>query len=230
MPLLLDMLDRIASLPGWGIVSSENLANSVGLVASTGVSLSRFIYSLGIPCIGTHASQLIASSYKNVNAFINALDEASTFDDFNIMDNAQHPFALLTGDEASDKVKGIGPVALSSLLAYSKEEVLMKAAKDLTKALTIHDDSAPQIDDFKNEGSFFKDLSIVFTGALPISRTAAQNAVKARGAKSTPNTISKSTTLVVVGEKGGKKAKQASEMGIQVMDAVEFMKLIGPES
>ena len=223
------MLERIAGLPGWGIVSSENLADSVGLVASTGVSLSRFIYSLGIPFIGTHASQLIASSYKNVNAFINALDEASTFDDFNIIDNAPHPFALLTGDEASDKVKGIGPVALSSLLAYSKEEVLMKAAKDLTNGLTIHDDSAPQLDGFNKYDSLFKDMSIAFTGTLPISRTAAQNAVKARGAKSTPNTISKSTTLVVVGEKGGKKAKQASEMGIQVMDADEFMKLIGPD-
>ncbi|KAL3805583.1 hypothetical protein HJC23_005827 [Cyclotella cryptica] len=224
----LDILDKIAALPGWGVVSSENLADSVQLVASTGVSLARFIYSLGIPFIGSHASQLIASSYKNVNAFLNVLDEASNFDESNLIDNAPHPFVMLIGDAASDKVKGIGPVALSSLLAFSKEEVLMKAAKDLAQALQVHEEPAIQIADFNAADSFFKDMSVVFTGTLPMSRTAAQNAVKARGAKSTPNTVSKSTTLVVVGEKGGKKAKQANEMGIQVMRAEEFMKLIGP--
>jgi NAD-dependent DNA ligase len=30
----------------------------------------------------------------------------------------------------------------------------------------------------------------------------------------------------VVGEKGGKKAKQAEEMGVQIMEVDEFMKLI----
>jgi DNA ligase (NAD+) len=123
-------------------------------------------------------------------------------------------------------VKGIGPVALSSLLAYSKEEVLVKAAKDLAKALKIHDETASQANDLNIEDSPFKDMIIVFTGTLPISRTAAQNVVKAKGAKSTPNSVSKSTDLVVTGDKGGKKVNQAKELGIQVMEADEFMKLI----
>jgi NAD-dependent DNA ligase len=50
--------------------------------------------------------------------------------------------------------------------------------------------------------------------------------VKTRGAKSTSNIISKSTTLVVVGDKGGKKEKQAKELGVRVMDADEFMQII----
>ena len=50
---------------------------------------------------------------------------------------------------------------------------------------------------------------------------------KALGAKSSPNTINKSTDIVVVGDKGGKKVKQAEEMGVTVICADEFLKLIG---
>lgn len=221
----IEMLQQISELPGWGTLSSENLAESIQTVSSRGVSLSRFIYSLGIPFIGTQASQLIAASYKTADAFLSALEDASSYDESIISDNRIHPFIILTGDDESEKVKGIGPVALSSLLAYSKEDVLVKAAKDLTKALTIHEETTVQAG-VTSDNSPFKDMTIVFTGTLPISRTAAQNAVKTRGAKSTPNTVSKSTNLVVVGEKGGKKAKQAEELGVPIMEVDEFMKLI----
>ena len=71
-------------------------------------------------------------------------------------------------------------------------------------------------------------MTVVFTGALPgMSRTMAQNAVKELGAKATPNTVSKATTLVVEGDKGGKKARQARKLDIRVIDSTEFMKLIG---
>ena len=194
-------------------------------MASKGVSLSRFIYSLGIPFIGTQASQLIASSYQTSDAFLSALENAASFEESSKVD-IQHPFVLLTGDNETEKVKGIGPVALSSLLAYSKERMLVDAAKDLASALTVHNEAPISLSNSTSEDSYFRDMTIVFTGTLPISRTAAQTAVKRKGAKSTPNTISKSTDLVVVGDKGGKKAKQAEELGVQVMDADEFMKLI----
>jgi DNA ligase (NAD+) len=226
MNFAIDMLQKIADLPGWGNVSSENLADSIEAVASKGVPLSRFIYSLSIPFIGTHASNLIAATYKTADSFLHALDEASSYSETESIDEEPHPFVLLTGDEATDKVKGIGPVALSSLLVYSKEKVLVDAAKDLARALTIHDDADVQQNDTADDDSPFKDMVVVFTGTLPMSRSAAQNAVKTRGAKSTPNTISKSTTLVVVGDKGGKKEKQAKELGVRVMDADEFMQII----
>ena len=221
------MLQKIAELPGWGTLSSENLADSIRAVASKGISLPRFIYSLGIPFIGTQASQLIASSYRNVDDFLGALDDASNFDESNIADGGLRPFVALTGDDESDKVKGIGPVALASLLAFSKEENLVVSAKDLAKAIKVYDDDAMQYIYENDRDTPFKGMSIVFTGSLPIARTEAQNAVKALGAKSTPNTINKSTDIVVVGDKGGKKAKQAEGMGVTVIYADEFLQLIG---
>eukprot|EP00984_Skeletonema_dohrnii_P009815 scaffold3781_cov149-Skeletonema_dohrnii-CCMP3373.AAC.2 len=59
-----------------------------------------------------------------------------------------------------------------------------------------------------------------------MSRTAAQAVVKQLGAKATPNTVSKSTGLVVEGEKGGKKANQARDLGIRVITADDFLQII----
>lgn len=193
------------------------------------MSLSRYIYALGIPFIGTHASQLVASTYGNVTSFLDALDEASKHVDDapnNDKSGGSPPF------EALAEVKGIGPAAIAALLSFSKEEVLMKAAKDLSKALNVHDESPPaskKSTEMKNseEPSPFEGMTVVFTGTLPgVSRTVAQNTVKELGAKATPNTVSKSTSLVIEGDKGGKKAKQAKDLGIRVIGYDEFMAMI----
>ena len=221
------MLSNIADLPGWGEISSQNVADSIRVVSAEGVSLSRYIYALGIPFIGTHASQLVASTYGNVSSFLDALDEASNYvnDEPNDQSGDSPPF------EALAEVKGIGPAAIAALLSFSKEEVLMRAAKDLSKALKVHDVSPPtsKMTEIKNseEPSPFEGMTVVFTGTLPgMSRTVAQNTVKELGAKATPNTVSKSTSLVIEGEKGGKKAKQAKDLGIRVIGYEEFMKMI----
>jgi len=236
-----EVLGRIADLPGWGELSSQNLARSIHSVASEGVPLSRYIYSLGIPLIGTHASQLVASTYGNAESFLNALEEASLYNDDEIdsdegvKESMKSPFAALTGDGGSEKVKGIGPTAISALLSFSKEHVLMKAAKDLANVLTIHDDISIKVsknidisgENIQQKPAQFEGMTVVFTGTLPgVSRTMAQTTVKELGAKATPNTVSKATNIVVEGDKGGKKAKQARKLGIRVINHAEFMKLI----
>ena len=107
----------------------------------------------------------------------------------------------------------------------------MKAARDLANALNVHDDSIHQtaaLDTGSSQEPLqLEGMTAVFTGTLPgMSRTKAQNTAKALGAKATPSTVSKSTSLVVEGEKGGKKARQARELGVRVMDSSEFMALI----
>ncbi|KAL7543457.1 hypothetical protein ACHAWF_007394 [Thalassiosira exigua] len=231
-----EMLNKIADLPGWGELSSRNLADSVRSVASEGVSLSRYIYSLGIPLVGVHVSRLLASSFGTVESFLNSLDEASNIDEND--DASATPFAILAGDNGTEKVLGIGPTTVSALLSFSREEALVKAAKDLAKQLTIHDDSdranlatEGNQSDASHKQLQFEGMTVVFTGILPdMSRTAAQNAVKALGAKATPSSVSKSTSLVVEGERGGKKARQARELGVRVIDSEEFTKLIGGTS
>jgi NAD-dependent DNA ligase len=71
--------------------------------------------------------------------------------------------------------------------------------------------------------------TVVFTGTFPnMSRSDAQRLAKELlGAKSTPGTVSKSTNLVVAGAKGGgKKLSQALSLGVDVMDATDFLQLV----
>ncbi|KAL7536187.1 hypothetical protein ACHAXR_006975 [Thalassiosira sp. AJA248-18] len=110
-----------------------------------------------------------------------------------------------------EKLKGTGLTALSSLHSFSKKETLTKAAAYLAKVLPIYDDISHKIYDTSDESNQnplqFEGMRVVFTGTLPgMSRTIAQNTAKALGAKSTPNTVSKATSLVVEGQNGGEKA------------------------
>ena len=75
-----------------------------------------------------------------------------------------------------------------------------------------------------------KGFRVVFTGSLgSLTRSAAQEAAKKLGARATPGSVSKSTDLVVYGEKGGKKLQTALDFGIKTMSADEFIALIKKE-
>lgn len=169
---------------------------------------------------------MLASNYGNITSFLNALDDASKYesDASSNEDVDDSPFGTLS------EVKGIGPAALSALLSFSKEEVLVKAAKDLAGALKVHEENQPAVESNNqndSKSSPFEGLTVVFTGAVPgMSRAAAQAFVMSKGAKATPNTVSKATGLVVEGEKGGKKAKQAKDLGLRVITAEDFLEMI----
>ena len=71
-------------------------------------------------------------------------------------------------------------------------------------------------------------LSVVITGSLPdVTRSEANRLAKELGAKSTPSAISKSTGLVVRGEKAGaNKVAQVETLGIRMIDGAEFLKMV----
>ena len=72
----------------------------------------------------------------------------------------------------------------------------------------------------------WKGFRVVFTGSLEgLTRSKAQEIAKQLGAKATPGSVSKSTDLVVYGDKGGKKLTQARDLGISTMEAEDFVKL-----
>ena len=136
------MLKDIMELPGWGEKSANNLKASTQKVLDDGVPLSKFIYSLGIRHVGTFSSALIASTYGNVDKFLDALKHASTVKS----DKADECFIALTGKNSGeeDGVKGIGPAVTEALHSYAKNEELLRAAIDLSKKLKIQDVTKPK--------------------------------------------------------------------------------------
>lgn len=216
------MKDGISKLPFWGDKSTQNLVDAVQTVATNGVSLSRFIYCLGIRHVGVHSSKLISSAYGSVTKFL---------DDVEKVHESDAPFSILTGDESLEGVKGIGPVMIESMTKFSLNKELVVAAKQLSEKVPVHDEVVKSLLLSTESGidKPFDGKSVVFTGSLSdnMTRSNAQRlAVEVLGAKSTPSTISKSTGIVIEGSGGGKKATEAKKLGITIMSAEEFMKLI----
>eukprot|EP00980_Cylindrotheca_fusiformis_P029917 scaffold24028_cov152-Cylindrotheca_fusiformis.AAC.8 len=223
--------DSIEKLPGWGEKSASNLRKSIQDARTRGVSLGRFIYALGIRHVGKHSSELVASIYGTKEAFLHALENAKDWkeqeEEYNGVDASTCPFPEMQGK------LGIGPVLIRSLASFSKTEELVKAAEDLGQAVHVLDESLePSSSDnvelsSEDENKPWKGFRVVFTGAIKhLSRNDAQEAAKKLGAKSTPSSVSKSTDLVVHGDKGGKKLQQALDFGIQTMPADDFIQLL----
>ena len=251
--------ETLEAIPGWGERSCQNLKESSDRVASKGISLGRFVFSLGIRHLGKHTSELVASCYGSAGAFFEALDSASqqhqsttelqdasseettdnidkegTEESLSTLHPPNHPFQIL-----ENKV-GIGPVMVDSLLEFSKSKELIDAAKDLAESLNILEQDVVMEDEKEDmEGSSetpnsnsdmpWKGFRVVFTGSLGgmegLTRSRAQEIAKQLGAKATPASVSKSTDLVVFGDKGGKKLTRAKELGVSTMEAETFVTL-----
>jgi DNA ligase (NAD+) len=236
-----DEWKTVEELPGWGTKSCQNLQASTLRVQNKGISLGRFIYSLGARHVGKHSSELVASCYGNVEAFLQALEsaadwkeeeepseedpsEAEKASDASVAVPLEHPFSSLEGK------LGIGPVLIQSLLSFSKKEELVTAARDLAKAVRVLEEAPVRIEensDATNNQRPWQGFRVVFTGSMSnLTRAEAHAAAKQLGAKATPGSVSKSTDMVVYGDKGGKKLDQAIAFGIPTMSADEFSALV----
>jgi DNA ligase (NAD+) len=71
-----------------------------------------------------------------------------------------------------------------------------------------------------------KGKSFVITGTLSsMSREEAEAKVRERGG-TTPNSVSKKTSYVVVGDNPGSKAEKAQELGVATLTEKEFLALL----
>jgi DNA ligase (NAD+) len=119
---------------------------------------------------------------------------------------------------------------IDSLILFSRNEALVQAAKNLRQAITVLDEPTTRTGSTASSSPTnlpFSQLTVVFTGAIPnMSRLEAQQLALDLGAKKTPGSISKSTDLVVEGDKGGKKAQKARDMEIRVIGADDFLRIV----
>jgi DNA ligase (NAD+) len=214
-------LEKLAQLEGWGPLSVENLKEVTERVAEEGVSLGKFLYSLNIRSIGAQTALLIANAYRTPERFWNEVAEASKMSD----DTSAFP----TLRQESEMTKGVGPVIISALFAFAKDEKLTRAGMELSARVRIHEiANTPEVVE-DSSARPWRGMSVVFTGTLPagMSRSDAQALAKdVLGAKSTPARLSKSTNVLVVGTSGGKKREQAGELGVLSIDAHEFLDLV----
>ncbi len=196
----------VKALPRFGEKSAENVVHEVG--AKKNVTLSRFIYSLGILHVGEETANLLARELANGTAHI-----AKPADFL----RAMKEFSLETLQDIPD----IGPKVAQSIYDWLREQRNIKLVLKLGKVGVEIEKQKPQKGSGKLTGKTF-----VLTGTMEaISREAAKEKIRELGGEASES-VSKKTDYVVVGAEPGSKFEKAKKLGVEILDEGKFLKLL----
>ena len=128
--------------------------------------------------------------------------------------------SLRTADsEQLREIDGIGPVLADSLMSFLSDPVTRRALERLVEA-----GFDPRARAGPATGSL-QGLTIVFTGGISISRPEAKRMSEEAGARVT-SSVSASTDLVVAGPGAGSKLDRARELGVRIVDEIEWRRMV----
>lgn len=163
---------------------------------SKNTTLKRFIYALGIRQVGETTADLLAKYFTSINNF-----KKATIDDL-------------------QNIEGIGEISAKSIYDFLHNKKTLKLIDDLLDAGVN-----PVFEKLTTVESPLTGKNVVITGSIEgFTRNSAKEAAERLGA-TVQSAVSKNTDILIVGEKAGSKLKKAQELGIQIMEADDFIKL-----
>ncbi len=205
-------LTKLENIEGYGEVSVRKLFEAID--ARREVALSRFLFALGIRHVGETNAKRLARSFLSFEALREAAEAAEMPAEKGDKGNA-------AWQEIND-VAGIGAIVAEAVVEFFAEEHNREVVDALLKEVTVADEEP-----VPESSSPVAGKTIVFTGSLErMSRDEAKAMAERLGAK-TSGSVSKKTDLVVAGPGAGSKLKQASELGIEVIDEDAWFELVG---
>ena len=186
----------IIRLEGYGEKSVHNLLEAIEISKSN--SLERLIFGLGINHVGEKKAKILASTFHTLDNLIAAKEE----DLINIPD--------------------IGEIIAQSIKEYFSQEKNIKlifTLKDLGLNMNY---LGKQIE----KNAEFNGKSFVLTGTLTTySREEAKQIIESLGGK-TVDSVSKKTSVVIVGENPGSKYLKAQNLHIEIWTEEDFKEKI----
>lgn len=186
--------NEIESLWKSGKAAAKKLLDAIE--SSKQQDVSRLIYALGIRQVGAKASKVLASSFGNLDALMNATLEELT---------------------AVPDVGGITARNIKDWFSQPQAGEMIRRLRDAG----VNFDSKRVISDTRFAGKVF-----VLTGALSkFTRDEATEKIELFGGKAS-GSVSKKTSFVVVGENAGSKERKARELGIPILSEDEFLEMI----
>ena len=188
---------EIAELDRMGPKSAANLV--AALEQSKRTTLPRFLYALGIRDVGESTALALAEHFGDLD-----------------------PLQVATLEEIQ-QVHDVGPVVAGHVREFFDEERNRLVIQNLRAAgvrWPVIERAAAA-----TEGPLTGQV-VVITGTLAtMSREEAREAARAAGAAVT-DSVSKKTTLLVVGAEAGSKLKKARDLGVRIVDETEFRQLL----
>ena len=167
------------------------------LEKSKDCELDAFLFAIGIPNIGKKTAYDLMAHFGTLEALMGATEQ-----------------------ELVD-IEDVGEIVASSITEYFADEENRRFVNRLLEA-GVH----PQMHMQEDAGTLFEGLTFVLTGTLPtLSRAQAQEMIRKNGGKAT-GSVSKKTSIVLAGESAGSKLDKARELGVTIIDEVQFLCMI----
>lgn len=187
--------DEIVEMEGFGEKSFTNLKNSIEKARNT--TVQRFLYSLGIPNIGTANARIIAQHCHNSWQRVQNLSKEE----------------LMTID-------GIGEVMADAFVGFFANPAKAHIVEDLLEEVQLDED-------FEAGGTAFEGITFVITGSLNHyeNRDALKAEIEKQGGKVSGSVSAKTGYLInndLLSQSG--KNKKAKELGIKIIDEETIMK------
>jgi DNA ligase (NAD+) len=189
---------QLVQLPGFAEKSAQNLLDAIA--ASRQRPVWRLLVGLNIRRVGAHVAELLAQRFQSLDALATA------------------------SLEALQAVEGVGPEIAGAVHDWFRDPQNSGLIGKLSRAgLRIKDEAAGSPAGPRP----FDGKIVVITGTLPtLSREEATTLAQKAGARVT-SSVSKKTSLVVVGQDAGSKLAKAQELDIETIDEREFLRRMG---
>ena len=182
----------LTRVEGYGEKSISNLLNSIE--TSKENSLERLLFGLGIPHVGAKTAKILAANFHTMDNLMSAsLEELTTIDD-------------------------IGEIIAKSIISYFNDNhhrAIVEELKDIGLNMEYLGKKIEKNPNFANK-------SFVLTGTLSsLTRDEAKEIIEENGGK-TVESVSKKTSVVIVGDAPGSKYQKALDLGIEIWNEEEF--------
>ena len=179
-------------LEGYGEKSVTNLLNAIE--ESKKNSLEKLLFGLSIPHVGAKTAKILAQKYKTLQ---------------NLM---------VQSEEELTKVPDIGDIIAKSVVEFFSDpthRAIVEELIDLGLNTTYLGQEVVENEEFSGK-------SFVLTGSLTMfTREEAKEKIESMGGR-TVDSVSKKTSVVIVGEKPGSKYEKALKLGIPIWTEEEF--------
>lgn len=196
--------EDLMSLPFFKEKKTQNILDAIE--KSKEITLDRFIFGLGIRYLGEQGSVEFASymlgekKHYSIHEFFKDVKKINT--------------------EELNNLEGVGDKVAQGIYEYFQDKKNIKLLEKLDHAGIKIQVSQPA----KKTAILGK--SFVLTGSLSVmTRDEAKSKIKSFGGK-IHSTVTRDTDFVITGENSGSKAKKAKELGIQMLNEKEFLKMI----
>ncbi len=169
-----------------------------GMEASKHRSLSHLLFALGIRHVGAANAEVLARHFGSLERLAKASESELT------------------------QLPEVGEVVAASSHQFFRTPGTTKVLEKLEEAGVNMEEAAP-----KQLSKRLAGETVVFTGELKhLARPQAETLARLHGG-AVGSSVTRKTTLVVVGESAGSKHEKARSLGIKMIDETEFKKLIG---